>query len=242
MYRVYSTFCHGICRTVGRGTTPGAPRAYIFRAFHPQGQARAQMASHEIDTDPVSDPEEGLSWMTRLMMMLMMLPTAAPADAAAQGDWKERLERFNAAAASDESEDEVRLSGLPEPHAPWCVTADLAVPGRAGRPPTITTLRRVPRLPWIPAARARHCLPRRGQVHMKLISLVTGFVLEYCVALCVACVLQPARCRAVRLAPHLHLLSLASRVSRARSPLQSHVHSTRRAHARRSTLSPSAGL
>jgi hypothetical protein len=70
--------------------------------------------------DPVSDQEEGLSWMTRLMMMLMMLPTAAPVDAAAQSNWKERLERFNTAAASDESEDEVWLRGLPGPHALLC--------------------------------------------------------------------------------------------------------------------------
>ena len=193
------------------------------------------MASHEIDSaaapaaaDPVSDPEEGLSWMTRLMMMLMMLPTAAPADAAAQGDWKERLERFNAAAASDESEDEVRLSGLPEPHAPWCVTADLAVPGRAGRPPTITTLRRVPRLPWIPAARARHCLPRRGQVHMKLISLVTGFVLEYCVALCCLCCSLPAAGPCVwRHLPSASLSRLSSVESSLSTPIPCPLHTPR---------------
>ena len=162
----------------GSKPTKGQPLASV-----PTAGARAPlagtMASHDgrVDSaaapavaDPVSDPEEGLSWMTRLMMMLMMLPTAAPADPAAQGDWKERLERFNAAAASDESEDEVRLRGLPGPHAPSCVSADLAVPGRAGRP----TMPRLPRLQWIPAARARHCLPRRGQTHMKLISPSSG--------------------------------------------------------------------
>ena len=46
-----------------------------------------------------------------LMMMLMILPTAAPDPALHQGDWKERLERFNA--ASEESEDEVRIRGIP---------------------------------------------------------------------------------------------------------------------------------
>ena len=199
------------------------------------------MASHDsaaapAAADPVSDPEEGLSWMTRLMMMLMMLPTAAPADAAAPGDWKERLERFNAAAASDESEDEVRLSGLPEPHAPWCVTADLAVPGRAGRPPTITTLRQVPRQPWIPAARAGHCLPRRGQVHMKLISLVTGFVLEFdrCVACVAACRAPRARASGFVWRHTLHTYLSSKRASELPTPLH-----TPRA---RSPLSPSAGL
>ena len=65
------------------------------------------------------DPEEGLSWVTRLMMMLMILPTAAPDPALHQGDWKERLERFNA--ASDESEDEVRIRGIPrKPRALLC--------------------------------------------------------------------------------------------------------------------------
>jgi hypothetical protein len=82
------------------------------------------------------DPEEGLSWVTRLMMMLMILPTAAPDPALHQGDWKERLERFNA--ASDESEDEVRIRGIPESHAPCCVRGDLVMPGCAGRPTTAT--------------------------------------------------------------------------------------------------------
>ena len=68
---------------------------------------------------PAPDPEEGLSWVTRLMMMLMILPTAAPDPALHQGDWKERLERFNA--ASDESEDEVRIRGIPrKPRALLC--------------------------------------------------------------------------------------------------------------------------
>ena len=83
---------------------------------------------------PAPDPEEGLSWVTRLMMMLMILPTAAPDPALHQGDWKERLERFNA--ASDESEDEVRIRGIPR--KPFCVRADLAMPGCAGRPTTAT--------------------------------------------------------------------------------------------------------
>ena len=86
---------------------------------------------------PAPDPEEGLSWVTRLMMMLMILPTAAPDPALHQGDWKERLERFNA--ASDESEDEVRIRGIPRKQgAPCCVRADLAMPGCAGRPTTAT--------------------------------------------------------------------------------------------------------
>ena len=207
------------------GAHPGPTFSVLF-THKRQARAMAPAAA-----DPVSDPEEGLSWMTRLMMMLMMLPTAAPADAAAQGDWKERLERFNAAAASDESEDEVRLSGLPEPHAPWCVTADLAVPGRAGRPPTITTLRRVPRLPWIPAARARHCLPRRGQVHMKLISLVTGFVLEYCVALCCLCCSLPAAGPCVW--RHLYLSPLECRELALHSNPMSTPHAARTLDARR---------
>ena len=102
--------------------TPQPHRAYREER---QPLARTQMASHDsaaapAAADPVSDPEEGLSWMTRLMMMLMMLPTAAPADAAAQGDWKERLERFNAAAASDESEDEVRQRTPRTPRALVC--------------------------------------------------------------------------------------------------------------------------
>ena len=66
------------------------------------------------------DDQEELSWTRWAMLMLMMLPTtAAPTASAAQGDWKERLERFNAA-ASDASEDEVRLRATRTPCALAC--------------------------------------------------------------------------------------------------------------------------
>ena len=58
------------------------------------------------------EPEEGLTWTRWAMMLLLLLPTAAPAEPATT-DWKERLDRFNNAQVDADTSDASEVRALP---------------------------------------------------------------------------------------------------------------------------------
>lgn len=81
-----------------------------------QAQVLAHMsASPSTRAEPATateEPEEGLTWTRWAMMLLLLLPTAAPAEAATT-DWKERLDRFNNAQADADTSDASEVRALP---------------------------------------------------------------------------------------------------------------------------------